>query len=178
MQRVKRQRQAEGALVEHGVHPRRRRREILARPPQGRVQRIEIAPQRGGDRREGRWLRRLAQGGWLVGERDQQLLQQGGTGEVRRPRVGYAAGMGSGEGQQGLRAGGRLRRLPAAGDKRQLGAAPRRLRALGGDRKIFPYRLLQIDIAPVGQRFGPAGEQQIGLLKRAKVFSVDPQQIH
>lgn len=110
MQGVKRQRQAEGALVEHGVHPRRRRREILARPPQGRVQRIEIAPQRGGDRREGRRLRRLAQGGWLVGERDQQLLQQGGTGEVRRPRVGYAARMGSGEGQQGLRAGGRLRR--------------------------------------------------------------------
>ncbi|VGP83607.1 hypothetical protein SB00610_04053 [Klebsiella quasipneumoniae subsp. similipneumoniae] len=163
MERVKRQRQAEDALVEHGVHPRRRRREILTRPPQRRVQRIEIAPQRGGDRREGRRLRRLAQGGRLVGEGDQQLLQQGGTRKVRRPRVGHAAGMGSGEGQQRLRAGGWLRRLPAACDKRQLGAAPRRLRALGGDRKIFLNRFLQIDIAPVGQRFGPAGEQQVGL---------------
>lgn len=106
MERVKRQRQAEGALVEHGVHPRRRRREILTRPPQRRVQRIEIAPQRGGDRREGRRLRRLAQGGRLVGEGDQQLLQQGGTRKIRRPWVGYAAGMGSGEGQQRLRADG------------------------------------------------------------------------
>ncbi len=65
----------------------------FARPPQGRVQRIEIAPQRGGDRRVagcGGW-RRAA--GWSVS--DQQLLQQGGTGEVRRPRVvtlpGWAA---------------------------------------------------------------------------------------
>ena len=39
----------------------------------------------------------------------------------KRQRVGYAARMGSGEGQQRLRAGGRLRRLSAAGDKRQLG---------------------------------------------------------
>lgn len=106
------------------------------------------------------------------------MLQQGGAGEVRRPRVGHAAGMGSGEGQQRLRAGGWLRRLPAADDKRQLGAAPRRLRTVGGDRKVLPNRLLQIDKAPVGQRFGPAGEQQVGLLKRAKVFAVDPQQIH
>ena len=139
---------------------------------------IQPGPQRRGYAGKGGAVRRLLQRLRLGGLRQQQLFQKGGAGKVGRARIGDGAGMLRGVRQQRLRVGQRLRQALAAGDKGQLGAAPRRLGSLGRDGKIFGDRFRGIHIAPVRKHLRPAGLQQPGGFEGAEVLAVDPQQIH
>ena len=85
--------------------------------------------------------------------------------------------MRGGKGQQRLRTVWRRRRLCASGDKGELRAAPRGLCTFGRQGEILTHRLAGINIAPVWQRLGPPGLQQVGGFQGTEVLTVNPQQI-
>ena len=177
MQRVKRQRQPKRTGCQHGIHAGRRGREVAPLPPQQGMKPVEIAPQRCGDGGKRLRLRGATQRFRAFRQSHQQLFEEGGTGKVRRTRIGDLAAMRGGKGQQRLRAVWRRRRLRTSGDKGELRAAPRGLCAFGRQGEIFTHRLASINIAPVWQRLRPSGLQQVGGFQGTEVLAVDPQQI-
>ena len=168
------------AIGQHLAHGFSVLRELLASAPQVRVQLVQRGPQ--GGSRFGKcfgrdWLVERAAVGVHVG---QHLLHKGGAMEVGRTRVGHAAWVGLGKGQQLGQVPGWLGRALAVGHEGELGHAPGCFHALGGLGKVQSCGglALRVHLGIRRQAFGKRAKQQAFALHGQEVFAVDPHQVH
>ena len=170
------------AIGQKLLHRRIVAREGRASAPQKRIELVEIGEEGGGDLVEHRLVDRLQQHGTVADELGQHLLEEGRAGEVRRLRIGEAAGMGLRPVEQRACRARHVGRLGFGRvvEKDQLGHAPWAFESHDGNGEVdaHGWLALGVDIAPVGQRLRPAGRhQQLLPLHRGEILAIDPDEI-